>query len=156
MFLMTQQNYQNHKQSDRGRVTAFLILFIITIFALWSAGLDIMYYIQEGVMESMWGYLVNMFLTFAPLLFAWIVLFKLRGYATKLQDRIIRQEVNFRYYMISWKTLDPALTTKQIVALRFAGDEEFVALCAKAAQEWLDNKQIKQLITDWKGDYERV
>jgi len=53
MFLMTQQNYQNHKQSDRGRVTAFLILFIITIFALWSAGLDILYYIQEGVMESM-------------------------------------------------------------------------------------------------------
>lgn len=153
---MTPQNYQNHRQSDRGWLTAFLILFIITILALWGVGLDIAYYIQEGIMEDTLSYVTNIFLTFAPLLFAWILLLKLRGYATKLQDRIIRQEVNFRHYMITWKTLDPALTTKQIVALRFAGDNEFVALCAKAAQEWLDNKQIKQLITDWKGDYERV
>ena len=98
---MTSQNYQNHRQSDRAWLTAFLILFIITILALWGVGLDIVYYIQEGVMEGALSYATNILLTFAPLLFAWIVLFKLRGYATKLQDRIIRQEVNFRHYLIT-------------------------------------------------------
>lgn len=44
----------------------------------------------------------------------------------------------------------------QIVALRFASDNEFVALADKAAVEGLSGKQIKQLIRQWKGDYRRI
>jgi hypothetical protein len=44
----------------------------------------------------------------------------------------------------------------QIVALRFAPDDEFVALADKAATEGLSPKEIKQLIQRWKGDYRRI
>lgn len=64
--------------------------------------------------------ILNIIITIAPLILLWVMLFKLRGYATTLQDRIIRQEVNFRHYLATGKELDPALTIKQIVALRFA------------------------------------
>jgi len=44
----------------------------------------------------------------------------------------------------------------QIVALRFASDDEFVVLAEKAATEGLSPKEIKQLIQRWKGDYRRI
>ena len=44
----------------------------------------------------------------------------------------------------------------QIVALRFAPDDEFVVLAEKAATEGLSPKEIKQLIQRWKGDYRRI
>jgi hypothetical protein len=44
----------------------------------------------------------------------------------------------------------------QIVALRFASDDEFVALAEKAATEGLSGKQIKQLIQQWRPDYRRI
>jgi hypothetical protein len=40
--------------------------------------------------------------------------------------------------------------------LRFASDAEFVALAKQAADENLSSKEIKQAITNWKGDYYRV
>ena len=44
----------------------------------------------------------------------------------------------------------------QIIALRFASDEEFVALTAKANAENLSNKEIKLLIKNWKADHDRA
>ena len=54
------------------------------------------------------------------------------------------------------KLLDNRLSISQIIALRFASDEEFVALAQKAVSENLSNKQIKQEIKNWRGDYYRV
>jgi hypothetical protein len=79
-----------------------------------------------------------------------------RSFALKAQDRAIRAEQNFRHYIATGKQLDSSLRMNQIVALRFAGDDEFVALCKKAAEEQLSNKAIKQLIKNWKADYNRV
>ena len=115
-----------------------------------------MSYTQTEVAWTAWEIALNVLITLLPLLLLWIFIMKLRGYATKLQDRIIRQEVNFRHYLATGKELNPALTIKQIVALRFAWDAEFVTLCEKAVAENLNNKQIKQAIMDWKGDYLRV
>jgi hypothetical protein len=80
----------------------------------------------------------------------------LRTYALKAQDRAIRAEESLRYFILTGKAIDTRLRMGQIVALRFASDNEFVALAEKAATEGLSGKQIKQLIQNWKADYRRI
>lgn len=80
----------------------------------------------------------------------------LRAYATKLQDRVIRMEENFRHYLLTGVPLDGRLATSQIIALRFASDEEFPALCHRAIEENLKMDAIKQAIQSWRADGLRV
>jgi hypothetical protein len=79
-----------------------------------------------------------------------------RVFPLKAQDRAIRAEENLRHYVLTNKLLDPRLTTKQIVGLRFASDAEFPALAAKAASENLPLKDIKMSVKNWKADHDRV
>ncbi|WP_282939953.1 DUF6526 family protein [Paenibacillus sp. RC67] len=79
-----------------------------------------------------------------------------RTYATKLQDRIIRGEENFRHYLLTGEPLNPRLTTGQIVALRFASDDQFPSLCQKTAAESLKPDDIKKTIKKWRPDSLRV
>ena len=80
----------------------------------------------------------------------------LRIFALKAQDRAIRAEENFRYYLATGKVFPKELRLGQIIALRFASDDEFVALTAKTVAENLTNKQIKELIKNWKADHNRA
>ena len=80
----------------------------------------------------------------------------LRGFPLRAQDRAIRAEENLRHYVLTGKLLDSRLLMPQILALRFAPDEEFVALTKKAADENMRPNEIKKAIKDWKGDYHRV
>jgi hypothetical protein len=79
-----------------------------------------------------------------------------RAFALKAQDRAIRAEENFRHYLLTGKPLDKKLGIKQIVALRFASDEEFPALAQKASREDLKATEIKKAITNWKADFDRA
>jgi len=79
-----------------------------------------------------------------------------RTYALKAQDRAIRAEENLRHFILTGKPLDSRLRMGQIVALRFASDEEFAALAAKAAEGKLSGKDIKQSIQQWRPDYYRI
>lgn len=79
-----------------------------------------------------------------------------RWFALRAQDRAIRAEENLRHYVMTGKLLDKKLRTSQVIALRFASDEEFVALAEKAAAENLSPKQIKQAVKEWRADYHRV
>ncbi len=85
-----------------------------------------------------------------------IVWFFARAFALKAQDRAIRAEENFRYFIATGKTLDSRLRMGQIIALRFAGDDEFVALAKQAVDENLSAKQIKMAVKNWKADFNRV
>ncbi|MDO7628867.1 MAG: DUF6526 family protein [Flavobacteriaceae bacterium] len=44
----------------------------------------------------------------------------------------------------------------QIIALRFAPDEEFLPLIDRAIKEQLTQKEIKMAIKNWKPDYNRL
>ena len=79
-----------------------------------------------------------------------------RSFALRAQDRAIRAEEQLRHYVMTGKLLDPRLNIRQIIALRFAGIEEFVALAQRAADQNLSPKDIKQAVKNWRTDNDRV
>jgi hypothetical protein len=79
-----------------------------------------------------------------------------RDFPLKAQDRAIRAEENLRHFVLTGKLLDPRLRMSQIIALRFAADEEFPKLAAEAAEKNIDNKSIKKSIVRWRQDNNRV
>ena len=79
-----------------------------------------------------------------------------RSYGLKVQDRAIRAEERLRHFVLTGQPLDKRLRMGQIVALRFATDEEMPALAKRAAEESLTPKQIKEAIKVWKADLRRV
>jgi hypothetical protein len=85
-----------------------------------------------------------------------ILFFCARIFALGAQDRAIRAEENLRHFAITGKRLDPRLTIKQIVSLRFASDAEFVELARKAADEGMEQDAIKKSVKNWRADHDRV
>ena len=79
-----------------------------------------------------------------------------RRFALKAQDRAIRAEENLRHFALTGKLLDSRLRLDQVIALRFASDNELPALAQKAAEQNLDNKSIKKEIKIWRADHYRV
>lgn len=80
-------------------------------------------------------------------------------YALVLQNRIVLLELRFRYFTLTGKRLEDIasqLNDQQLFSLRFASDDELVALTDAVLKENLDPKQIKNSIQNWKGDYRRV
>jgi hypothetical protein len=84
------------------------------------------------------------------------VSFHNRSFALKVQDRAIRAEENLRYFILSGKRLDPGITIEQLIALRFADDNEFVELVDRALKENLGPREIKKKIKNWRPDYHRA
>lgn len=85
-----------------------------------------------------------------------LIAFFSRTFALKAQDRAIRAEENLRHFILSGKLLPSTLRLSQIIALRFASDEEFLQLAERAASQKLRSKDIKQAIVNWKADNNRV
>ena len=68
-------------------------------------------------------------------------------------------EMSLRYFHLTGLPFTPKekqLKLGQIIALRFAGDEELLPLMEKAIHEKLSPKEIKQQVKNWQGDYRRV
>ena len=84
------------------------------------------------------------------------VSFHCRSFALKAQDRAIRAEENLRYFILTGNRLKQDLSLYQIIALRFASDEEFVSLTARTIEQNLKPDEIKRLIKNWRPDYHRA
>jgi len=140
---MKEQNFKNHSQIVYG----YYLFTGVPILILIGVGVAKLF--KEK--EQSFGIII--------LLIGWILLtmlFRSRGFALKAQDRAIRAEEGLRFFILTGKRLDQRLTIKQIIALRFASDEEFPLLAGKAAEEGLSNKEIKQQIRSWRSDWHRV
>lgn len=142
---MKTQNYSNHSRL----VAGWHGLTFFAILAFWIGS-----FVHLANAEGPALYSASL-LSVAGFIFVCFFVF-VRMFALKAQDRAIRAEENLRHFVLTGKLLPSGLGIGQIVALRFAADEEFAALAAKAAAENLTGKQIKQSIHNWKADTYRV
>ena len=143
---MTEQNYSNHRQS----VPVFLVVFGILVLTLIGAGVNL--YKSFGDHERLY----NAALILVIVACAIVVQVQSRTYALKAQDRAIRAEENLRHFVLTGKLLDPKLSVRQIIGLRFAADGEYLALCKRAADDNLSEDDIKKAVKNWRPDTYRA
>ena len=144
---MKQQSYKNHIRFYPPHHFIFypllIILLVISSYKIFT--------------NSDW--LIWLFITIIFLLFGFLSLMLRQHYALVLQNRIIKLELRYRYFTISGKRfeeIEQQFNDGQLFALRFAPDDQLVALTEATLSQGLSEKVIKKSITNWKGDYERV
>jgi hypothetical protein len=139
------QNFANHTRLDPP-----FHFFVLPVFAL-SIVIALVLLAMHPGLHSAW------LLIF--LLAAIVAVFKIRNYALRVQDRMIRLEERLRLAILLDKPMRARikeLSESQLVALRFASDAELPALAARALSEKLSNREIKKAISQWRPDYWRV
>ena len=144
---MTTQNYSNHVRLVPG---FHFVLAGILFFTLVGSLVNL--YKSWGDHERLYNAaLIVVLVVCCGFLFNYCRVFPL-----KAQDRAIRAEENLRHFVLTGKLLDPRLEVKQIVALRFAPDDEFPGLAQKAADTNMQPTDIKRSIKNWKADEYRA
>lgn len=141
------QTYANHAQ--------YVPLYHVVLFGMLVLTFGGAFNNLRHAMDSrqgLYGASLIVVLTAAVIL----LMFLARVFALKAQDRAIRAEENLRHYVLTGRLLDPRVTIQQVIALRFASDDEFVALAKRAAEEGMEPKAIKQAVRTWRPDTYRV
>jgi hypothetical protein len=144
---MNVQNYDNHTRVVKGfhmLLGSFLVIgtigSLVNIWQQWSA--------KDQVFSAI---LITLLFICGILLFIFT-----RTFPLKAQDRAIRAEENLRYFILTRKPLDSRITMSQVIALRFAPDDEFVILADRAINENLSPDEIKKAIKNWRADEHRA
>lgn len=139
------QNFQNHMKLDP------VFQFFIVPVALATVVMGIYHLTQRQSFEDVW---------FAVVALAFLVaVFKVRMYSLRVQDRVIRLEERLRLSAVLGEPLKyriHELSEGQLVALRFAPDEELIVLVEKTLANQLKPKEIKASIVNWRPDHFRV
>jgi hypothetical protein len=145
---MMEQNYKNHRRFVP------LYHFVLSVIVLACIISSIWIFYQAFFLRNS-GRLIA--LTLGALSISCLLLMGfVRTFSLRAQDRAIRAEENLRYYVMTGKLLDHRLTIQQIIALRFAHDDEFILLADKAVAENLKAEDIKKAIIAWRGDHYRA
>ena len=143
-----QQSAKNHAKVDPAFMFAGVVLLIGVGFA-----------ISDAVRLSHLGFRVAPLFSVLRAIALVVLALKVRGYATKNQDRIIRLEERLRLAALlpaAELARTGSLTTQQFIALRFASDAELPALVQRTLAENLAPKAIKEAVVTWRPDYQRV
>ena len=135
------QNYANHVYRARAWSMTALVAALVFLVLLF-------YVYQEPT-----------YVSFALLALAGVVLSAvalIRVFALRLQNRIIRLEMQLRLTHMGRESDLQRLSMPQLVALRFASDAELPALMDRAIAEQLTPDAIKREVRNWQGDYLRT
>ena len=138
---MTQQNYSNHR---RFVPLYHFITLLGTLFLLIGSIVNLVKSSPDNFYSAALLVMTSLLLMFTA--------FYARVFALKAQDRVIRAEENFRYFLLTKQALPKELTVRQVVGLRFASDDEFPALVEKAVKDKLSENDIKKNIKTWRED----
>ncbi len=142
---MSKQSYSNHRRLVPGFHGLTWLLLLIFLGGAINNALKA----DESNDYSAWLLvLVGVIL----ILLSWFT----RRFALVAQDRAIRAEEKYRHLVLTGKPLPQSIKMSQVIALRFASDEEFPALVERAAAEKMSPAQIKKAIKNWRADYHRV
>lgn len=145
---MEQQQYKNHIRFYTPHHFVFYPLLLVCLgISLWLA-------FSRAGQGLEW-----MFISLLLLVISWLSFMMRQHYALSNQNRIVRLEMRFRYYVLTGKRLElleDRLSFGQIAALRFASDEELPALVERTLQERLSPDVIKKSIKNWLPDLMRV
>lgn len=141
---MNTQNYSNHR-----RLIPLFHFFLFSLILITLIGSFVNLFKSFGDPNRIYSAALLVSVSVA-LIFSF---FFMRIFALKAQDRAIRAEENLRHFVLTGKLLDTRLSIRQIIALRFASDEEFVELAKKVAESNRCAGDIKKEIKNWKGDY---
>ena len=139
------QNYENHIRHDKVIYTVLGIFLLAIILAVAGIFIDELF-VALGVIVAGAGGALGAIVT--------------RTYSTKLQDRIIRLEMRLRMREVLPDELAADVmdfTLSQLIALRFASDDELPELARKVLDENITKgSDIKKMVRDWQADWHRV
>jgi len=152
---MNEQNFSNHAKFVP--MFHFFLLPALLLNLIWAVRW--FFPLQVNTMfgfQVFMGHLVNLMVAIALIVMAFLA----RTFALGVQDRVIRLEERIRYERLLPEDLKPRIgefTINQLVALRFACDAELPALARKVLDAKIsERKAIKQMVQNWRPDYQRV
>lgn len=146
---MSVQDYKHHV---RYYTTHHFIFYPVVLGAAAISG----YFAasERNQHQLLWTAITGIFLVIA-----WLSFMLRQHYALTNQNRIVRLEMRFRYYVLTQQRLEhmeSKLSFGQIAALRFASDEELPDLVQRTWKENLSPDDIKKAIRVWLPDHMRV
>lgn len=144
---MAQQTYSNHRRLTLGFHGILFLIIVLTFI-----GSLVNLFTHLGDHSALYGAALLVAVNVALLL----IFYYMRSFPLKAQDRAIRAEEALRHYILTGKPIDPRLSIRQIVGLRFAADDEFAELAQRAVAENLGEGDIKKAIRNWRPDTYRV
>ena len=144
---MEKQSFKNHvRYYTLHHFVYYPIILTLLAFSL--------YFIFTTENKLIWTFIAAIFVVLFCLAFM-----MRQHYALTLQNRIVRLELRYRYFVQTWKrfeVIEQHFSDDQLFALRFAPDEELKELIEKTLSKNLSGIEIKKAIINWNGDYDRV